>query len=148
MKFRNRFKKLRSGKTMIWSNTTFSRQTKVVWLNANFLSFKKISFVFPRWLCLNGWTDKEKCVACRFRLFIVPIFYQSCINPPMPDSKSAQSWCFFRILEDKNFLGFQKRIPIVNQKSSLKLTMKKKSLRLSGKVPPIFHKKHLSSQSV
>ena len=32
-------------------------------------------------------------------------------NPPMPDSKSAQNWYFFSILEINNFLGFQNVFP-------------------------------------
>ena len=37
-----------------------------------------------------------------------PMFQKTAaMNPPMPDSKSAQSWHFFSILEISNFLGFQ-----------------------------------------
>ena len=39
------------------------------------------------------------------------------INPPMPDSKSAQSWYFFSILEINNFLGFQNVFPKLHDPS-------------------------------
>ena len=38
-------------------------------------------------------------------------------NPPMPDSKSAQSWYFFSILEISNFLGFQNVFPKLHEPS-------------------------------
>ena len=37
--------------------------------------------------------------------------FEGGINPPMPDSKSAQSWYFFSILQIDNFLGFQNVFP-------------------------------------
>ena len=39
------------------------------------------------------------------------VLFESPLNPPMPDSKSAQSWYFFSILEISNFLGFQNVFP-------------------------------------
>ena len=39
------------------------------------------------------------------------------LNPPMPDSKSAQSWYFFVILESNNFLGFQNIYPELHDPS-------------------------------
>jgi len=39
------------------------------------------------------------------------------VNPPMPDSKIAQRWYFFLILEISNFLGFQNVFPKLHEPS-------------------------------
>ena len=43
--------------------------------------------------------------------------HKSLLNLPMPDSKSAQSWYFFSILEISNFLGFQNFFPKLHESS-------------------------------
>ena len=42
---------------------------------------------------------------------------KSWLNHPMPDSKSAKSWCFFSILEISKFLGFQNVFPKLHEPS-------------------------------
>ena len=51
------------------------------------------------------------------RVIFVPPRNQSKLNPPMPDSKSAQSWYFFSILEINNILGFRNVFPKLHEPS-------------------------------
>ena len=53
----------------------------------------------------------------KYICLVIEWFFKSNFNPPMPDSKSAQSWYFFVILESNNFLGFQNIYPELHDPS-------------------------------
>ena len=57
------------------------------------------------------------CNRSIFRFCSRSLFYFKNINPPIPDSKSAQSWYFFSILEISKFLGFQNVFPKLHEPS-------------------------------